>query len=150
VANETKHVKLSFEDRCRTLLEPETTVHYEGVDFDTTAVTEWIRPRDFGYSPIGESGVQPGVRRELWTFSFDVFVKVGLTGETTHRARELVDLIKASFDRINLSVLDWTGDHAQEALIYFNRGTFSPVLQNKIDRYVLEQVNVTYEGVLWA
>jgi hypothetical protein len=139
---------MSFEDRCADQLD--TAIHYAGVDFDTTAHTEWIRPRDLGYSPIGESGVQPGVRRELWTFSFDIFVRTGLAGETTHRIHELVDEVKAAFDRIDLSVLDWTGDQTQEALIYFNRGEVTPVLDTKQGQYVLQQRNVTYQGVLWA
>jgi hypothetical protein len=103
-----------------------------------------------GYDPIGESGVQVGVRRERWLFEFDVFVRTGLAGESTHRVYELVDEVKAAFDRINLSVLDWTGDQEQEALIYFNRGDVSPVLDSKQGQYVLQQVNVLYEGVLWA
>jgi hypothetical protein len=150
VGNETKHVQISFEERCRTELSSATTIHYAGLDFDTTAVTEWIRPRVLGYSPIGESGTQVGTRRELWTFSFDVFVRVGLAGETTFRALELVDLIKASFDRINLSVLDWTDDQQQEALIYFGFGDVAPIDESKQGQYVLQQYNVTYTGVLWA
>ena len=150
MANETKHVKMSFEDRCADQLAGATTLHYAGVDFDTTSVTEWIRPRVLGFSPIGESGVQVGVRRELWTFSFDVFVRVGLAGETTHRAYELADAVRTAFDRIDLSVLDWTGDQTQEALIYFNRGDLTPVLETKEGRHTLQQLNVSYTGVLWA
>lgn len=150
MANETLHVKIAFETRVKSQLGAETAIDYDGSDFDTAAVTEWIRPRLLGYSPIGESGVQVGTRRELWTFSVDVFAKVGLAGETTHRVWELVDLLRAAFDRHNLSVLDYSDDELEEAVIYLNRGEVTPVLTVKEGRHQTMQVNITWQGVLWT
>ena len=150
MANETKHVKESFERYIKTQMAGETDVDYAGTDFNTSSVSEWIRPRVLGYTPILESGTQTGIRREAWTFSVDVFVKVGLAGETTHRAYELVDLLKAAFDRIALSVQDWAGDEEEEALCYFGRADVTPVDETKQGQFVLQQLNCTWEGTLWA
>lgn len=127
-----------------------TDIDWDGADFDTSAVTEWIRPRLLGYSPVGGSGSQVGIRRELWTFSCDVFAKVGLAGETTDRVWQLIDLLRAAFDRITGSVLDYSDDQAQEAVIYLNRGEVSPVLTVKEGRHQTMQVNITWQGVLWT
>ena len=150
MANETKHVKESFERRVKDQMADETDIDYAGTKFDTGNHSEWIRPRVLGYSPVGESGTQEGVRRELWTFSVDIFVKVGLAGETTHRAYEIADLLRAAFDRHNLVIYDWADDEQQEALCYLNRADLTPVPETNHGQYVLQQLNLTWEGVLWA
>ena len=150
MANETRHVKQAFDNRMNDQLAGSTAIDYEATDFNTDAVTEWIRPRVFGYTPIAESGTQVGIRREAWTFSIDVFTRVGSGGETAYRSAELVDLIKAAFDRITLSVLNYSGDQAEEAQCYFGRAHVTPVATTKQGKYWLEQMNVTYEATLWA
>ena len=150
MANETKHVKESFERYIKTQMSGETDIDYAGKPFNTGDYSEWIRPRWLGYTPILESGTQNGVRREAHTFSVDVFVKVGLAGESTHRAYEIVDLLKAAFDRIALSVQDWADDEQQEALCYFGRADVTPVEESNHGQYVLQQLNATWEGALWA
>ena len=150
MANETKHVHESFERRIKEQMAGVTDVDYAGRKFNTGNYTEWIRPRVLGYTPISESGTQVGIRREAWTFSIDVFVKVGLAGETTHRAYEIADLLKAAFDRHNLIVRDWANDELQEALCYFSRADVTPVPESNHGQYVLQQLNLTWEGTLWA
>ena len=150
MANETKHVKESFERRVKSQMSAETDIDYAGTKFNTGDYSEWIRPRVLGYTPVAESGTQVGIRREAWTFSIDVFVKVGLSGETTLRAYELIDLLKSAFDRHYLVVQDWADDEAQEALCYFSRADVTPVPETNHGQYVLQQINATWEGTLWA
>jgi len=149
VANETKHVKRAFDQRVNDELGGDVAIDYEATDFDSS-VTEWIRPRTLGYTPIAESGTQVGIRREAWTFSIDVFTRVSARAETTYRADELVDLIKAAFDRITLSVLDYSGDQAEEAQCYFGRAFVTPVDTSYTGEHWLRHLNVTFEAVLWA
>jgi hypothetical protein len=150
VANETKHVKESFERRVKDQMASVTDIDYAGSKFDSANHSEWIRPRVLGYSPVLESGTQAGIRREAWTFSIDVFAKVGLAGETTHRAYELADLLKAAFDRHDLVIYDWADDEQQEALCYLGRADVTPVPETQHGQYVLQQLNLTWEGVLWT
>jgi hypothetical protein len=152
VANETKYVKVAFEQRVDDQLGPDVALQWDGVDFDESAVTEWVRVNAPGYSPIAESGTQQGVRRELWTFSFSVFTRTGgdSGGQTTHRANEIVDLIKAAFDRHTLSVLNYDDVEQEVAQVYFNRAEVTPLGTMKQGEYWLKGHDVTYEGVLWA
>ena len=150
MANESKHLKISIEDAVSDALASTTNIDFEDTDFDTESVTEWVRPRFLGYSSIGQSGVQVGTRREAVTLSLDIFARVGSGGETSHRVYELADLARAAFDRVTTTVVNWSGAQDAEAYVYWDLGQLTPVGTSRQGDKWLQQVNVTWEGTLWA
>lgn len=125
MADDTKNVKLSFEERVTTQLKPTYTIHWQGLDFDSATVTAWIEPRLLGRS------AQPSrlsERVEAWTFQCNVYAKTGPGGETTHRVWELADAVIDAFDQATFAVKDWA-DAALPTLFYLrcSEGDVVPV-----------------------
>lgn len=138
MANETKNVKISFEERVRTQLESgqSLTIDWEGTLDDPAHVaegadakTEFVRVRSLGFTP---SPTRNGDRRELWTFQFDINVLVGFDRSgtpvnTTHRKWEMFDLIEAAFGQHDLAVLDYASDQSELFRLRFGEGALAPV-----------------------
>ena len=118
MADETKNVKISIEDRINTQL-GSLTIDWPGTEFDSDGVTEWIAPQapDFNASPSRLSD-----RFELWTLSVNCFARTGPSGETTHRVHELVDLVLGAFDKLDLAIKDWADTPATPTLFFLRFG----------------------------
>lgn len=150
MADESKNVKISIEDRINTefsTLVTEEKVDWPGKDFDSDAVTEWIQPDVLGYS---SRPTRLSERFELWTLSINCYTVTGPGGETTVRIWELVDLILAAFDQVSLAIKDWTQVPPEPTLFYlrFSEGTVTPIEPPKEAGKFVQQLNVSFEGVL--
>lgn len=105
MADETKNVKISFENRVNVQLAGQN-IHWQGADFDPGAVTHWIEPRVLGCIPAPS---RLATRDERWQFNVNVYAKTGPGGQTTHKVWELADLLVTAFDQITFPLQNWAG-----------------------------------------
>lgn len=149
MADEMKNVELSILERIEDELESETTVHYQGTDFDTTTVTEWVQPRLLGQTP---RATRLAERFELWTLNVNCFAETGIDGKSTHRIWELADAVIAAFNQLNLAIKNWAAP-AKPTLFYLRFGEAAvqalDAPTNEADRH-LQQVNVRIPAFLIA
>lgn len=148
MADETKNAKIQIEDRFNSQLGPTTTLQFDQTDFDTTGITEWIRLINLGYAPQ-ETPQQ--TRRENWLVEFGCFAKTGPGGENTHRIWELADAVRAAFDDLVLSVVDWTQGPTgpQVATLIFAIPTVDRI-PPRPELKEAQHLVVTYRPILWA
>ena len=153
MANETKNVKMSIEDRVRDVIEGGgVAVHYDGTTFDSDALTEWVEPRIIG---VVTTPSRAGMRKEGWLLNVNCYVRRDdMAAEpTTHRVWELVDLVLSAFDQLDLAIVDWL-DTQKPTLFYarFNEGSVNHIPQPVSPRgsKLLQQLNVSFEGMLVA
>lgn len=146
MADESKNVKVSIEDRINTDL-GSLAIDWPGTDFDSDGVTEWLQPDVLGYSP---RATRLSERFEFWTLSINCYARTGPGGETTHRIWELLDLILAAFDQVTMAVKDWAAADPKPTLSYlrFSEATVTPIDPPVQAGKFVQQLNVSFDGVL--
>lgn|GEM_PF-4524643 len=109
MARETENVQISVLKHFNTQLAGTSSIHWPGMDFDSKAVTEWLRPRLFGPTPQPS---RKSERRESWILDTGCFAKTGETSagvqkENIHRTRELADAVIGAFGQQDINLQDW-------------------------------------------
>jgi hypothetical protein len=147
MADETKNVNISVEDRFNTEL-GSIAIDWPGADLDTDPLVEWLAPDLLGFSSSPSRKVQ---RTELYTLSVNCFHQAG-EGRSTSRVWELVDLVRAAFDQHDLAVLDWAQADPKPTLFYlrFSEGTVERINPPPDAGRFLQQLNVTFDAFLVA
>lgn len=147
MADETKNVKISVEDRINSQLLATSAIGWPGTSLDTSGLTEWIEPELLGYSA---RPTRTAERFELWTLQFNCFSRSGPSGETTHRIWELVDACIAAFDQVTMAVKNWAAADPKPTLFYlrFSEAGVVPVDAATPEDQFLQQLNVTFEGAV--
>lgn len=147
--DQTKNVAISIQDRFNTQLAAVSSINWQGVDFDSSAATEWLEPRLLGFA---SRVVRLTEREEVWTLSVNCYAKTGEGGETIYRVWELADQVLTAFAQITMAVLDWaTSGNPVIAQLRFNEGVVTPIPaqgSRPVESPELQQVNVTLEGML--
>ena len=146
MADEFKNVRISilkhFEDNLS------FNTDFDGVDFDTDAVTEWMRPRLLGGASAAARRTE---RNEIWTLQVDCFAKVGEDSagsqqENIHRAWELADEVVGVFSQADVPVKDWAG--VGDPIIAYMRFEEADVIRGPEPKTHTSHVVVTLTGAL--
>lgn len=108
MAGHTEYVRTQFMNEVQDQLETTDglTVRWPRKRFDTSANSEWLEPRDLGYTPQAISASGPK-RVESWTFQINVLVDVSADGTSIYRRDELVDFVVEHFRWLELDVVNW-------------------------------------------
>lgn len=107
MANETKNVKISLDDRIQTQLAGSYSIHWEDTDFKSEPVQEWLEPRLLGFTPAPSRN---GSRSEQWTLSVNCYAKTGRGQKNALRVWELADAVWAAFNQATVAVKNWAAE----------------------------------------
>ena len=114
VADDTRNVKLSIEDRADSQLAATAAIHWQGAAFNQGAVDEWFQPRLLGFTGAAARNT---ARTELWTLSVNCFANTG-AGKSKDRVWQLADLVITAFEDFALPVKDWLVNPPVTTLYY--------------------------------
>lgn len=119
----------------------ETAVQWPGVDFDTLAVDEWVRPTLLGVTPPRQRSGQGLFRLR---FEVAIFVK---RGTDLYRAEEVADAVRAVYDQQRFRVQDYqAADDPVVGTIHLHEGQLRD-LGDDAARAEVRHLVLDYEGL---
>lgn len=144
MADYTRHVKQSFENRVQGQLEGTYPVDWEGASFDAEGEAKWIEPRSLGQS---NRPTNSGKRVESWTFQINCYVRIreGDPDRGGNTVWEMADDVIDAFRDVDVDVVDWdesSTPRTSVGTLEFYHPDATPVPN---DTPGLKQVSVTLE-----
>ena len=108
MARDTINVVRQFEDRANTLLAATAFIDWDGLDSDLRNVGKWFQVTTVGHTPRPANG---STRIEDYIFQIDCYAHSRDTGTDTFTPEtqtvwELADVVRDSFERVLVNVLD--------------------------------------------